>query len=157
MVRPSRSDDFDELYAVAADPILWEQHPERERWREDFFRAYFDDHLASGGALAVVERRTGELIGATRYDNHDPKASEVEIGWTFLARPSWGGAYNADLKRVMFEHAFQSVETVVFLIGARNLRSRLAVEKLGAIECGARRGMVLYAVRRYQAVAADVC
>lgn len=148
MVRPLHAADFDELYAVAADPLLWEQHPERERWREEVFRAYFDDHLASGGALAVVERATGNLIGATRFDNYDPHASEVEVGWTFLARPYWGGIYNADLKRVMFEHAFQSVGTVVFLVGARNLRSRRSVEKLGAIECGARREMVLYAVSR---------
>ena len=148
MVRPLHADDFDELYAAAADPVLWEQHPEPQRWREEVFRAYFDDHLASGGALAVVERATGNLIGATRYDNYDPEASEVEIGWTFLARPYWGGVYNADLKRVMFEHAFQSVETVVFLIGAANLRSRRAVENLGATECGARREMVLYAVCR---------
>ena len=143
-VRPLHADDFDELYAAAADPLLWEQHPDRERWRESVFRAYFDDHLASGGALAVTDRATGALIGATRYDNHDPGSSEVEIGWTFLARPYWGGAYNADLKRVMLEHAFQSVETVVFLIAADNLRSRRAVEKLGAIESGGRRGMVLY-------------
>jgi RimJ/RimL family protein N-acetyltransferase len=148
VVRPLRADDFDQLHAAAADPLVWEQHPEKERWRDDVFRVYFEDHLASGGALAVVERATGSLIGATRYDNHDPEASEVEIGWTCLARPYWGGVYNADLKRVMLEHAFQSVETVVFLIGARNLRSRRSVEKLGAIECGARRGMILYAVRR---------
>jgi len=128
--------------------MLWDQHPESERWREDVFRAYFDDHLASGGALAVVDRATGSLIGATRYDNYYPERSEVEIGWTFLARPYWGGAYNADLKRVMLEHAFRSVETVVFLVDARNLRSRRAVEKLGAIESGSRRGMVLYAVHR---------
>lgn len=148
MVRPLRVGDFDQLYAVAADPLLWEQHPDRKRWRESFFRTYFDDHLASGGALSVVDRATGKLIGATRYDNHDPATSEVEIGWTFLARPYWGGAYNADLKRVMLEHAFQYVETVVFLIGAQNLRSRRAVEKLGAIESGTRRGMLLYTIHR---------
>src|SRR5579862_369201 len=148
VVRPLNVVDFEQLYAAAADPLLWEQHPETERWREDAFRAYFDDHLASGGALAVADRATGQLIGASRYDNYDPEASEVEIGWTFLARPYWGGTYNADLKRLMLEHAFQSVETVVFLIGASNLRSRRAVEKLGAIESGARRGVVLYALHR---------
>ena len=135
-----------ELYAAAADPLLWEQHPDGDRWREDVFRAYFDDHLASGGALAVVERATGALIGATRYDNFDPDRSEVEIGWTFLARPHWGGVYNADLKRIMLEHAFQSVRTAVFLVGENNLRSRRAVEKLGAVENGRRRDMVLYCV-----------
>ena len=146
-LRPLVPGDWDALYAAASDPLIWEQHPVPDRWREDVFRAYFDDHLASGGALAVVDRATGNLIGATRYDHHDPAASEVEIGWTFLARPYWGGAYNADLKRVMFEHAFRCVDTVVFLIGAHNLRSRRAVEKLGAVECGVRRGMALY-VRR---------
>jgi N-acetyltransferase len=147
-VRPLLAEDFDQLYAVAADPLIWEQHPDRERWREDVFRAYFDDHLASGGALALVDRARDTLIGVSRYDNYDPEASEVEIGWTFLARPYWGGAYNADLKRVMLGHAFQSVATVVFLVGARNLRSRRAVEKLGAVESGKRRGKMLYAVHR---------
>ncbi|HEV8462807.1 MAG TPA: GNAT family N-acetyltransferase, partial [Gaiellaceae bacterium] len=145
LVRPLRADDFDGLYAAGADPLVWEQHPDRERWREDVFRAYFDDHLASGGALAVVDRASGSLIGATRYANHDPNANEVEIGWTFLAQPYWGGAYNAELKKLMLEHAFQSVETVVFLVDANNRRSRRAVEKLGATESGEHRGMVLYA------------
>jgi N-acetyltransferase len=147
-VRPLAADDFDQLYSVAADPLLWEQHPERERWREDVFRAYFDAHLASGGALAVVDRAGKTLIGASRYDNYDAEASEVEIGWTFLARPYWGGAYNADLKRVMLGHAFEFVDTVVFLVDARNRRSRRAVEKIGAIESGTRRGMVLYALHK---------
>jgi RimJ/RimL family protein N-acetyltransferase len=148
VVRPLCIDDFAELYAIAADPLLWEQHPDRDRWREETFRAYFDDHLASGGALAVVERESGNLIGATRYDNYDPEVSEIEVGWTFLARPYWGGLYNSDLKRLMLDHAFHSVEKVVFLVDARNMRSRRAVEKLGATECGQRRGMVLYAVHR---------
>jgi N-acetyltransferase len=143
-VRPLREGDFDELFAAAADPLLWEQHPDTERWREDAFRAYFDDHLASGGALVVLDHATGKLIGATRYDNYDEERSEVEIGWTFLARRYWGGVYNADLKRIMLEHAFKSVTTVVFLVGENNLRSRRAVEKLGAVENGRRRDMVLY-------------
>jgi N-acetyltransferase len=142
--RPLAEGDFAELHAAAADPLLWEQHPNKDRWREDAFRTYFDDHLASEGALAIIERATGALIGATRYDNLDPERSEVEIGWTFLTRPYWGGAYNADLKRIMLEHAFQSVGTVVFLVGENNLRSRRSVEKLGAVEHGRRRDMVLY-------------
>jgi len=90
--RPLRVDDFAELYAVAADPPLWEQHPESDRWRQEVFRAYFDDHLAAGGALAVVERATGNMIGATRYENHDPEASEVEIGSDRVRHPPGHGA-----------------------------------------------------------------
>jgi N-acetyltransferase len=146
--RPLVEDDFPRLYAAAADPRLWEQHPAKLRWREDVFRAYFDDHLASGGALSIVERATCSLIGATRYANLDVERSEVEIGWTFLARRYWGGAYNADLKHIMLEHAFQSVRSVVFLVDENNLRSRRAIEKLGAVENGRRREMVLYTLSR---------
>src|ERR1051325_4810262 len=85
--RPLRADDFDELYQAAADPLLWEQHPEPNRWRREVFRVYFEDHLASGGALAIIDRASGALIGATRFANLDTEQSEVEIGWTFLARP----------------------------------------------------------------------
>lgn len=146
--RPLVEEDFAELYAVAADPLLWEQHPDTDRWRKDVFRRYFDDHLRSGGALAIIDRAGGGLIGATRYANFDAERSEVEIGWTFLARAYWGGVYNADLKRIMLDHAFESVDTVVFLVGPNNARSRRAVEKLGAIENGRRRDMVLYELSR---------
>ena len=147
-VRPLHPDDFDQLYAAAADPLLWKQHPEPDRWREYIFRAYFEDHLASGGAVAVVHGSTGSLIGVSRFDNLDEERGEVEIGWTFLARDYWGGRYNADLKRVMLDHAFRSLETVVFLVGQENSRSQRAVEKLGASQAGARREMVLYELTR---------
>jgi RimJ/RimL family protein N-acetyltransferase len=144
VVRPLRADDFDALYAVARDPRLWEQHPQRDRWREDVFRSFFEAQLASGGGLAVIERSSGEVIGSSRYDDYDPERSEVEIGWTFLARRCWGGTYNGELKRLMLEHAFRFVERVVLLVDPDNLRSRRAVEKLGAVENGTRRTGVLY-------------
>jgi RimJ/RimL family protein N-acetyltransferase len=147
VVRPLRAGDFAALHTVAGDRLLWEQHPE-DRWRKDVFRAYFDEQLASGGGLAVVERATGDLVGSTRYHGYDADRSEIEIGWTFLARRCWGGAYNADLKRLMLDHAFRFVDRVVFLVDQRNLRSRRSVEKLGATENGTRRGMVLYEMTR---------
>ena len=148
VVRPLRAEDVDALYEVARDPLLWEQHPQRDRWREDVFRRFFAEQLASGGGLAVVDRATGAVIGSSRYLDYDEAASEVEIGWTFLARPYWGGVYNGELKRLMVEHAFRFVERVVFLVDPNNLRSRRAVEKLGAVPNGARRTGVLYELRR---------
>jgi N-acetyltransferase len=152
-LRPLREDDFDELYAVASDPLIWEQHPDRERWREDAFRLFFAEHLASGGALAVIDRRSDRMIGSTRFHGYGARRSEVEIGWTFLARSHWGGAYNGELKTLMLEHAFRSVDRVVFLVDAGNLRSRRAVEKVGAVLAGTRRDAagresLLYEVRR---------
>jgi RimJ/RimL family protein N-acetyltransferase len=143
-LRPLRAEDFDALYAVASDPLVWEQHPDRHRWREEVFRAYFDEQLASGGGLAVVDRAAGATIGSSRYHDYSAERSEVEVGWTFLGRAYWGGTYNRELKRLMLGHAFESVDRVVFCIAPENIRSQRSVEKLGARRVGERRGMLLY-------------
>ncbi len=132
-LRPLRPDDFDALYAVAADPLVWEQHPARNRYQSEIFQALFAESLASGGALVATDALTGQVIGSSRYWGYDPERSEIEIGWTFLARSHWGGRYNGDMKDLMLRHAFRFVDSVVFLIGAENLRSRRAVEKIGAV------------------------
>jgi RimJ/RimL family protein N-acetyltransferase len=137
-LRPLRPEDFDALYAVAADPLLWEQHPDRDRYRVEVFRAFFRAALESGGALVAVDLDGGRVIGSSRFHGYDEGASEVEIGWTFLARSHWGGRYNGEMKRLMLRHAFRFVNSVVFLVGPRNLRSRRAVEKIGAVLAGTR-------------------
>jgi RimJ/RimL family protein N-acetyltransferase len=154
-LRPLRAEDRDPLYAAASDPLIWAQHPVPDRWKPDGFQAYFDDALASGGALVAIDRSDGRVIGSSRFHGHDPQASEVEIGWTFLARPYWGGSWNGEMKRLMLDHAFRFVENVVLLIGPDNLRSRRAAEKIGGILIGTRvrdgRESVVYRIR-----AADV-
>lgn len=137
-LRPLRGDDFAELFTVASDPLIWEQHPESDRYTEEKFRRYFEGALRSGGAFAVVDRKSGRMVGSTRYHGYDPAASEIEIGWTFLARPYWGGRYNGEMKRLMLEHAFQFVRRVVFVIGPDNIRSQRAVEKIGGTRAGSR-------------------
>jgi N-acetyltransferase len=137
--RPLRAEDFDALYAVARDPLIWEQHPASDRYREDVFREFFRGGLESGGALLVTDAKTGEVIGSSRFHGYDEVAGEIEIGWTFLARSHWGGAHNGELKRLMLDHAFRFVGRVVFLIGPGNLRSQRAVEKIGGARTGSRR------------------
>jgi N-acetyltransferase len=132
-VRPLTADDWQALYAVASDSLIWEQHPARDRHELEVFRAFFDEALASGGAFVVIDRANGLVIGSSRFHGYDEAKSEVEIGWTFLSRLYWGGIYNGELKRLMLEYAFRFVESVIFIIGAGNIRSQRAVAKLGAV------------------------
>jgi RimJ/RimL family protein N-acetyltransferase len=145
-LRPLEAADRDALADAAADPLIWAQHPETDRWTEAGFARYFDGAIASGGALAILEAGTGRMIGSSRYHGHDPEAREVEIGWTFLVRDHWGGPTNAEVKRLMLDHAFAHVDRVLFRIGAENLRSRRAVEKLGARIVAAAGDRVTYAL-----------
>ena len=137
-LRPLRSEDWDELYAVAADPLIWEQHPVRNRYEEEVFRGFFRDALASGGALLAVDAETRRVLGSSRFHGYDEARSEIEIGWTFLARSHWGGSYNGEMKRLMAQHAFRFVKHVVLLISPDNLRSRRAAEKVGGVHVGSR-------------------
>ncbi len=134
-LRPLRADDWPALYAVASDPLIWEQHPASDRWKEPVFRTFFDEGLACGGALTVLDRATGDPIGSSRF-HPSPDPDEIEIGWTFLARRYWGGRYNGEMKRLMLAHAFESFPRVIFLVGITNTRSQRAVERLGAINRG---------------------
>jgi RimJ/RimL family protein N-acetyltransferase len=137
-VRPLRETDFDDLYAVAADPLVWEQHPARDRHRRDGFTRFFHEAIVSRSALAVIDRENGQLIGSSRYHGYDPEHDEIEIGWTFLTRSHWGGKYNGELKHLMIRHAFQFVGTVTFLVGRDNVRSQRAVERIGGVLSGTR-------------------
>jgi RimJ/RimL family protein N-acetyltransferase len=139
-LRPVTAEDREPLYAVACDPEVWALHPASDRWQEDVFRAYFEDGLGSGGALVAIDQATGAVIGWSRYDAQFVEPGEIEIGWTFLGRPYWGGVYNGEMKRLMLAHAFRYVDRVVLRIGETNFRSRRAAEKIGARLQDGRRG-----------------
>lgn len=135
-LRPLRPEDWTDLFTVASDPLIWELHPARDRYQEPVFREFFRETLESGGAVAILDAKTKQIIGSSRYFGYDPEKSEVEIGWTFMARRYWGGKHNGELKRLMLDHAFQYVDNVVFFVGEHNLRSRRAMEKIGGIQDG---------------------
>ena len=137
-IRPLQPQDWQDLFTVASDPLIWEQHPARDRFQEKVFRAFFAEALETGSAFVVLDRESGRIIGSSRFFGFDFEQSLVEIGWTFLARDYWGGAYNGELKRLMLDHAFRFVARVVFVIGVKNLRSQKALEKIGGVRVGRR-------------------
>ncbi|HEY4838697.1 MAG TPA: GNAT family N-acetyltransferase [Candidatus Acidoferrales bacterium] len=137
-LRPLQPGDFQELYAVASDPLIWEQHPNSDRYQEEVFREFFREGLESGAALIAIDAKDGRVIGSSRFHGYNEEKSEIEIGWSFLARSHWGGEYNGEMKELMLRHAFQFVNSVIFVIGTRNLRSQKAIEKIGGVRVGSR-------------------
>jgi RimJ/RimL family protein N-acetyltransferase len=135
-LRPLTPEDWDDLFAVASDPLIWEQHPESDRYKEDVFKIFLREAMESGGALVIMDTKSQRIIGSTRFHGYAPEKSEIEIGWTFLARNYWGGRYNRELKQLMLAHAFKFAESVVFYVGQTNVRSQKATEKIGGIRSG---------------------
>jgi len=138
LIRPLQAADHAALYAVACDPMIWDQHPAKERATPQGFAQFFRESLASGGALVVSDAANDRIIGATRFHGYSDCRSEIEIGWTFLARSHWGGRYNFELKQLLLRHAFRFVRHVIFLVDPGNLRSQRAMEKIGGIRDGTR-------------------
>lgn len=130
-MRPYADADFEDLYAIASDPLIWEVHPAPERAERHHFKANIDDALADQGGLVAVERATGGIVGFSRYSQLFVDPGDIEIGWTFLSRHLWGGQYNRDMKRIMLTHALDSFSRVIFRVAANNGRSRRAMEKIG--------------------------
>lgn len=136
MLEPLAAGDFEALFAVASDPLIWEQHPNKNRYQREAFATYFQGAIESHGAVRVIDAVSGALIGCSRYYEWDQAARSVAIGYTFIARKFWGGRTNRALKTLMLEHAFKFVDRVIFHVGAGNLRSRKAMEKLGGVNIG---------------------
>ena len=130
-VRPIVASDWNDLFAAGADPAIWAGHTQTNRYKPEVFRGFFDTAMASNAAFVMVDNQTGALLGSSRYHNHDVALSEIEIGWTFLARSYWGRGYNAEMKRLLLAHAFTFVETVVFWVAVENEISARAMAKIG--------------------------
>ncbi len=137
-LRPLRADDWDDLYAAASDPLIWEQHPEHLRYTEPVFREFFRVALVSGSALVAIDLADGRMVGSSRYHDYDPAARTIEIGWSFLVRSHWGGRYNAEMKRLMLDHIFAFVDEVQFVIDPQNIRSQQAIQRVGGEPSGIR-------------------
>lgn len=133
---PLQEDDFEELYAVASDPLVWEQHPNKLRYQREVFQNFFEGAIQSKGAFLIRDVQTNEVVGSSRFYDFDEKDNSILIGYTFIGRQFWGKDYNASLKKLMLDYAFQYVYKVYFHIGAQNYRSQKAIEKIGAIKVG---------------------
>jgi RimJ/RimL family protein N-acetyltransferase len=135
-LEPLEAGDFERLYAVASDPLIWEQHPSKDRYQRPVFENFFKGAMESGGAFLVVDNTNGELIGSSRYCDYEQDKRQISIGYTFIARSRWARHYNLALKTLMLDHAFKFVDRVTFKVGINNWRSRKAMEKLGGVYIG---------------------
>ena len=133
-LEPLKQEHFEELYLVASDPLIWEQHPNPDRYKLDAFTNYFKGAMESGGAFIIRDTLSGKALGSSRYCAYDAANKEIQIGYTFFSRVCWGKSINKAVKKLMLTHAFNDVDKVAFYVGANNIRSQKAMEAIGGIK-----------------------
>ena len=131
ILHPLQDKDFDDLYAVASDPKIWEQHPNKDRCKTEVFKVFFDGAMQSKGAFKIVNKASGHVMGSTRFYDHNQEENSISIGYTFYGREYWGKGFNHSVKSLMLDYIFQFVSKVHFHIGAENIRSQIAIGRLG--------------------------
>ena len=136
ILQPLQENDFEALYAVASDPKIWEQHPNKDRWKKDVFRTFFDGAIQSNGAFKIIDKSNEKIIGSTRFYDYNENENSILIGYTFYATKYWGKGINSAVKKLMLDYIFQYVDRVYFQIGIDNLRSQIAIGRLGAKKIG---------------------
>ncbi|MGO4818756.1 GNAT family N-acetyltransferase [Flavobacterium sp. W22_SRS_FP1] len=133
---PLLEKDFEDLYEVAADPKIWEQHPNKDRWKKEEFKNFFEGAIKSKGAFKIIDKTNGKLLGSTRFYDYNKQESSILIGYTFYSTQSWGKGINNSVKTIMLNYIFQFVSKVYFHIGEDNIRSQIAISRLKAIKIG---------------------
>ncbi|PQA97690.1 Protein N-acetyltransferase, RimJ/RimL family [Chryseobacterium piscicola] len=128
---PLQKGDFELLYEVASNPEVWEQHPNKDRYKREVFKNFFQGAIESEGAFKIVEKATRNILGSTRYYDFDESKNSIFIGYTFYGTSSWGKGINPQIKNLMLDYIFQFIEKVHFHIGKENFRSQIALERLG--------------------------
>jgi N-acetyltransferase len=130
------------LVEVGLDPELWRWTTTRAETPDDMVR-YVESALADAEAgrafpFATVERKSGRVVGSTRFGAMDRGSRRVEIGWTWLARPWQRSAVNTEAKLLMLRHAFEVMGCIRVELKSDvlNQRSRAAIRRLGAVEEG---------------------
>lgn len=133
---PLQETDFDDLFKVASDPLIWEQHPTSDRYKPEVFKLYFDGAIKGQSAFKIVDLSTNEIIGSTRFYDFKSDERSIAIGYTFLAKKFGGGIYNKATKKLLMDYAFQFVDSIYFHIGSTNVRSQKAITNVGATKKG---------------------
>ena len=149
-----KKENFEELYLVASDPIIWEQHPENDRWKKEKFSIFYKNGLQNKfGFLLIFDKHKNEIIGSTRFYSYDKIDKAIRIGFTFISQKHWGTSINFQVKKMMLDYTFKYLDKVYFDIGINNFRSRKAVEKLGAsLFSDNKNGNVVYILKKNQFV-----
>lgn len=130
------------LAQLAADPDIWQHLPISGHlsdvfwdWAEETLRLKM---IGNAHPFVVIDNRTQEIVGTTRFQDLQPEHYKMDIGWTWYARSVWGSKINTEAKSLMLHHAFEDcgVARIGFKVDENNKRSQRALEKLGAIKEG---------------------
>jgi len=129
---------FAELEALSKDKRIWEFYPfdvsGSEKFMSTFENALTEREKGNQFPFVIFHKQQNRLIGSTRYLDIQRQHKKLEIGWTWLHPDYWATEVNLECKLLLLTHCFEELKTIRVQLKSdeNNLRSRKAIEKIGA-------------------------
>lgn len=134
-----RADALADALAVAAeDGSMWESKvttiPRPEKMRAYVAQALAELDAGVSMPFVTIDRRSGRVVGTTRFMNIEAPHRRLEIGTTWIGKSFQRTAINTEAKYLMLRHAFETLRCIAVDLRTheKNLQSRAAIERLGA-------------------------
>jgi RimJ/RimL family protein N-acetyltransferase len=137
-LEPLASSHFPGLMAIAAAKEIWTHlsidGSDSELLQQELKSALLRRAAGEQYPFVIIDMLKGRLIGSTRFYNIYPEHRKLEIGWTWYDPAYWGTGYNIECKYLLLRYCFETLKAVrvQFQAGEQNLRSRAAIQKIGA-------------------------
>lgn len=135
---PLAREHFAELRKLSGDPSIWNSMAV-DGSDPAVFNQYLESAVlrrATGEqyAFTVIDRFSGSIIGSTMFHSMHPAFRKLEIGYTWYTPAYWRTGHNRECKLLLLTYCFEVLKTirVQFTSDENNLRSRVAIERLGA-------------------------
>lgn len=153
---PLENSHKDEILKAASDGKLWElwftSVPSSKSIDNYIAHAVKQRQKGIEYPFVVIDKKSGELIGSTRYYNIQPEHRRLEIGYTWYAKNHQRTGVNTESKLLLLQYAFEDLNCIAvqFMTNWHNLRSREAIKRLGAKQDGILRNHRLNADGSYR-------
>ncbi|AEP89931.1 acetyltransferase, gnat family [Bacillus subtilis subsp. subtilis str. RO-NN-1] len=137
------------LYESANDENIWTHLPKTIttlRGMEAFVEeALQTKETGTEFPFVIIHRKTGKMVGTTRFLYMSSASRSLEIGWTWFHPSVWGTSVNTECKYLLLQYCFEQLKTirVQFKTDERNIRSQKAIERLGAVKEGILRNQMI--------------
>lgn len=149
LLRRYHNTDKIQLEDIVYDEDIWRLMPtkvsnpeELDTWIQTVAHGY---KSGTRYTFMIMDKATGKIAGSTSYGNISDTDKRLEIGWTWLSRDYRGTGLNKHCKFLLLRYAFEVLkyERVELKTDVLNLRSRRAMQKIGATEEGILRSHTL--------------
>jgi len=133
---------LDGLCEIGLDPDLWKWTlnviTTRDELTAYLLEAFDMQSERSALTFVIIEQKSGQVVGCTRFGNIEPKHRRVEIGWTWIGKPYQRTHVNTEAKYLMLRHAFEvwGCRRVELKTNVLNKKSRDAIQRIGGKEEG---------------------